>query len=100
MGMEKLVTSKVYPNPKPGETLEEYMPRYTRGITKEIYSRTAFAINFLLNIANDGFFEFIKDGNTVGGDGNWRIIINGDDLRLEHRENGIWVHRGFKYIGS
>lgn len=98
--MDKLVQNKEYPDPKPDETLEEYMPRYTRWITKELYSRMAFAINFLLSISNDGFFEFKLDGQVAGEDGNWRIIVNGADLRLEHLESGTWVHRGFNFKGS
>lgn len=100
MGMDKLVTTKDFPDPKEGETLQEYIPRYTRWITKEIYFRNAAAINFLLSIANDGFFEFKLDGQGAGENGNWRINVNGADLRLEHLESGTWVHRGFLYKGS
>lgn len=76
------------------------MPRLQRWLEMELYSRTAFAINFLLSISNDGFFEFKLDGQGAGEDGNWRIAVNGADLRLEHLESGTWVPRGFKYIGS
>lgn len=100
MGMDKLVTSKDYPDPRPDETLQEYLPKYTRWLTKELYSRTAFAINFLLSVVNDGFFEFKLDDQVAGEDGNWRINVNGADLRLEHLESGTWVHRGFIYKGS
>ena len=95
-----MVTSKEFPDPQPGEKLEDYMPRYTRWITKELYSRMAFAINFLLSVANDDFLEIIKDGNVAGDDGNWRFLIVGDDIQLEHRESGVWQRRGFLYYGA
>ena len=98
--MDKLVTSKEFPDPRPDEKLEDYMPRYTRWITKELYSRNAFAINFLLSAANNGFYEFIKDGNVAGDDGNWRIVIVGDNLIAQRRESSAWVQRGFKYFGT
>ncbi len=98
--MDKLVLSKDFPDPKPGEELKDYMPRYTRWVTKELYSRTVFAINFLLSIANDGFIEIIKDGNAAGDDGNWRLNIVDDDIQFEHRESGSWVRRGMKTKGS
>lgn len=98
--MDKIVLSKDFPNPRPGETLEEYMPKYTRWITKELHSRTAYAINFLLSVANNDFLEIIKDGNVAGGNGNWRLIIVGDDIQLEHRESDSWIRRGFLYYGA
>ncbi|KKL61041.1 hypothetical protein LCGC14_2199290 [marine sediment metagenome] len=98
--MDKLVTSKEFPDPRPDEKLEEYMPRYTRWITKELYSRMVYAINFLLSVSNDNIIEIIKEGNVAGGEGNWRLIIVGDDIKLEHRESGIWQRRGFLYYGA
>ena len=98
--MDKLVTSKEFPDPGPEETLQEYAPKLIRWITKELYSRNAFAINFLLSVANDNFLEIIKEGNVAGGEGNWRLIIVGDDIQMEHRESGSWVRRGFLYYGA
>ncbi len=89
--MDKLVTSKEFPDPRPGEKLEEYMPRYTRWITKELYSRMAFAINFLLSVSNDNIIEIIKDGNVAGGDGNWKIDISTGDFVVAERVSGAWV---------
>ncbi len=60
----------------------------------------AFAINFLLSNTNDGFHEWIKDGNSPGDDGNWRIAIDGDNFIAQRRESSAWVQRGFKYFGT
>ena len=98
--MDKLVLNKRFPSPGPKETLQEFMPRLQRWIEMELYSRMAFAINFLLSNTNDGFHEWIKDGNVAGGDGNWRIVIDGDNFIAQRRESSAWVQRGFKYFGT
>ena len=89
--MDKLVTSKEFPDPGPEETLQEYAPKLIRWITKELYSRNAFAINFLLSVANDNFLEIIKEGNVAGGDGNWKIDISTGDFIVAERVSGAWV---------
>lgn len=63
------------------------MPRYTRWITKELYSRTAFAINFLLSSVNNGVVEIILPGNSPGDDGNWQIRIStAEDVTAEEAD--------------
>ena len=89
--MDKLVTSKEFPDPGPEETLQEYAPKLIRWITKELYSRQAFAINFLLSNTNNGFHEWIKDGNVAGGDGNWKVDISTGNFVIAERVSGEWV---------
>lgn len=98
--MDKLVTTKSFPDPKEGESLKEYMPRLLRWIEKELWFNLVTRINFLLDRSNDDFLEIVKDGNVAGDDDNWRIVIVNDDIQLEHREGGSWVLRGFLYRGA
>lgn len=44
--------------------------------------------------------EIIKDGNVVGDDGNWQTIIDGDDIKLQHKVGGIWKQHGYIYRGA
>ena len=44
--------------------------------------------------------EILKPGNQPGDEDNWRIIIVGKDIQMEHRESGSWVRRGFLYRGA
>ena len=83
--------SKDFPDPGPEETLQEYLPRYTRWITKELYSRSVYAINFLLSNTNDGFHEIIFSGNVAGDNGNWRIDISTGNFVIQKRISGAWV---------
>ncbi len=41
-------------------------------------------------LGNGSSYEFIDDGNEAGDDGNWRIIISGDDLATQKRIGGAW----------
>lgn len=72
------------------------MPRYTRWLTKEIYSRIAFAINFLLGRIGDNYFELIAPSNTgVEQDGNVRITFDSnEDVILQVRKSGVWTDTG------
>lgn len=56
--------------------MQEYAPKLIRWLTKELYSRQAFAINFLLSSVNNGVVEIIVPGNSPGDDGNWQIRIS------------------------
>ena len=101
MSMDKLKAAEFFPAAREGEELPEYSARLLRWIEKELYYRISKRINFLLDRSNDNFFEFVKDGNLPGENGNWRIIADSaGDLKLQHLESGIWINRGFKYKGS
>ena len=91
MGMDKLKTTEQFPAAKEDEKLPEYSARLLRWIEKELFFRISSRINFLLNIAQDGTFEIIVDGNTDGDDGNWRIDISSGDWIIQKRESGAWV---------
>jgi len=38
--------------------------------------------------------EFVKTGNLIGDDDNWRIIMIGNNLELQRKESGTWVKKG------
>lgn len=45
--------------------------------------------------------ELLKPGNVAGDNGNWLLVVDASgDIKLRHKESGIWVDRGFKYRGS
>jgi hypothetical protein len=94
--VDRLVTSKEFPDPRPGETIQEYMPKYTRWITKELYSRTVFAINFLLGRTETNYIELVAPSNTgVDQDGNVRLTFDSnEDVILQVRISGTWTDSG------
>ncbi len=38
----------------------------------------------------DGRYEFLKPGNTYGDDGNWGLLIVGDNWHVQVRISGVW----------
>ena len=38
--------------------------------------------------------EIIKTGNVTLDDGNFRVVIDGDTLRVQKRESSAWVNKG------
>ena len=53
-------------------------------------------LTFLVPV-NDNFANIflLQSGNTNENDnGNWRFIVDGDNLSIERRESGTWVSRG------
>ena len=93
MGMDKLKTTEQFPAAMEDEKLPEYSARLLRWIEKELFFRISSRINFILDRVNDDFIEFVQDGNEIGDDGNWRIIINGNDLEMQRRESGTFVKK-------
>ena len=89
--MEKLITTRTFPDPKDGEDLKEYMPRLLRWVEKELWFNLVTRINFLLDVSNDGVIEIIKEGNSAGDNGNWKIDISTGDFVVAERKAGVWV---------
>ncbi len=44
--------------------------------------------------------EILKPGNQPGDNGNWRLIIVGNDIKLQQKVSGIWKQHGFIYRGA
>ena len=44
--------------------------------------------------------EILKPGNQPGDEGNWRLIIDGNDIKLQQKVSGIWKQNGFIAIGE
>lgn len=43
---------------------------------------------------HDGSVEIIADGNAPGDNGNWRLIIVGNNLERQKRIGGSWESAG------
>lgn len=65
--------------------------RLVMWIENKIYEICSRRINWLLRRVLTEGYEFIVEGNEPGDDGNWQIIINGDDLIIQKRVSGAWI---------
>lgn len=81
------ILSKAPPAAPPGFTPEQ--AQWIWDIISDHYKDllTMFAKIF------SGEFEFIVDGNNPGDDGNWLLIISGDDFIVQRRESAAWVDK-------
>ncbi len=46
--------------------------------------------SFALHMDNDFRYEFIKSGNAIGDNGNWSLIIVGDNFEVQVKISGAW----------
>ena len=41
-------------------------------------------------LGDNSRYELVKSGNVVGDDGNWSLIIVGDNCELQVKVSGVW----------
>lgn len=83
MSIDKMPVYEAFPATKE-------QSRLVLWIKNKIYAVVSRRINWLLNRVLSEGFEFIVEGNEPGADGNWRIIVVGDDLVTQRRISGVW----------
>ena len=87
MSIEKMPLFRKFP-------AEKGQSRLVMWIENKIYKIISRRINWLLDrITSDGI-ELIPEGSEPGDDGNWRIIVVGNDLQFQRRVAGVWEFAG------
>ena len=64
--------------------------RWRQEIRKKI-SALSDAIDTLTTAVVGEEFEILASGNSVGDDGNWKFMVDGNDLELYKKISGSWV---------
>lgn len=88
--MDNLKVTESFADYKEDEDLPRYFGKLLLWIERSIFERISRRVNWLLARVIDGGIEIIQSGGSAGDDGNWRIIIVGNNLRFQRKESGVW----------
>jgi hypothetical protein len=100
--MDFLATNIKFPEIKKDEDPEKYLVRLIKFLEDDVYRDMVQRINWLLDRvrvtevkSEDGsrymVVEFIKPGSTRNDNGNWRMLLNPDDMEMQMRRSGTWT---------
>ena len=87
MSIEKMPLFRKFP-------AEKGQSRLVMWIENKIYKIISRRINWLLDRITSDEIELIPEGSEPGDDGNWRIIVVGNDLQFQRRVAGVWEFAG------
>ncbi len=73
--------------------LEDYIRKQIKFVEEDVYAKITERVNWLLDRVRTDGLEIVPEGNVIGDNGNWRLIVSGTNLEIQKRLSGTWTKK-------